>query len=299
MPRNRVPQQDFGSPRGAWVFYLLLLGLALLPLPFGAVYQWSWAGLSILVSILALISLLLNLHSRSPLHDHYKSLWLPALLYLTVVVWMAVQASSLVPDSWGHAIWQQSAEVLGGSFSAPISLNPYATWSELLKMLTYAGVFWLAVLYGRDRVRARASLWLLGIVGALYAAYGLGAHFTGLGETLWRHEMPSAGAGVSSVFVNRNMYVDYATFGFLAVLSLELDTWLSLSNSKHEGIVFWQRLLGGNESHLLLIPLLGLVILAALMLTASRGGVLAAAIASLPLFLLSVRGKGSKPVFNS
>jgi O-antigen ligase len=162
-------------------------------------------------------------------------------------------------------------------------------------LLTYAGFFWLAVLYGRDRVRARASLWLLGIVGALYAAYGLFAYLTGLGETLWLHEMPWAGVGVSSVFVNRNMYVDYAAFGFLAVLGLVLDAWLSHSNSKDEGIAFWQRLLGGKNSYLLLLLVLGLTILAAITLTGSRGGVLAAAIASLALYFLLVRGKGSKP----
>ena len=288
-----MPRQDISSPRGAWVYYLLLLGLALLPLPFGAFYQWSWAGLGVLVATVALVSLLLNLPNRFPLQVYYKPLWLPALLYLSVVAWLAVQASGLTPDSWGHAIWRQSAEVLGGSYSAPISLNPYATRSELLKLLTYAGVFWLAVLYGRDRERARTGLWLIGIVGALYAVYGLAAHFTEFGETLWRRKMPSA--TVSSVFVNRNLYADYAAFGFLAVFGLILDAWLSRSNSKHEGIAFWQRLLGGKESHFLLLLVLGLVILAALTLTGSRGGILSAAIASLALFLLLVRGQESKP----
>jgi len=293
---ERIHAQKLGNRpvHGAWVFYLLLFAVVLLPLPFGAVFQWTWAGLSLLVGVLLIVSVLANL-TTSVLRYEFRALWLPALLYLAVVTWVAVQASGLMLDAWGHTIWKQTAEELGGSVAAAISLNPYATRSELLKLLTYAGVFWLAVLYGRDRTRARVSLWILAVAGSLYAAYGLVAFFTGLGETLWRHEMPWSEVGVSSVFVNRNMYVDYAAFGLLAVLGLVLDASRSFDHSKQDDIAFWRNLLGGKDSHHLALLVMGFVILAALTLTGSRAGVLAAALASLVMVLLLMRGRAAKP----
>jgi hypothetical protein len=266
----------------------------LLPLPFGAVYQWTWAGLGSLVGLLVLIAAMTSLSGRGAFPDHVRTLWLPAALYGAVLAWMAVQASGVTPDSWGHAIWRDSAEVLGDPYTAPLSLNPYATWSDLLKLLTYGGVFLLAALYGRNPRSARIGLWLLSIVGALYAAYGLAAYLTGIGETLWRQDVPWVRVGVSSVFLNRNMYADYAAFGFLAVLGLLLDAWLALSKSKRKGVAFWQGLLGGKHGYLLLLPVMGITILSALALTGSRAGGASVTIASLVMFFLMAGGKGSK-----
>lgn len=293
--RDNQRAQTRNPRRGSGVHYLLLFALVLSPLPFGAVYQWTWAGLSLIVGVLLLVSVFSNQRGDAAIPDHIRALWLPALLYMTIILWLAVQASGLTPASWGHAVWRQARDALGHPISVPISLDPYDTWSELVKMLANGGVFWLAVLYGRDASRTRASLWVLAIAGSFYAIYGLAAHFTDFGESLWRHEMPLAGVGVSSTFVNRTMYVDYAAFGFLAVLALVLETWWSRRASNGTGLARWQGLLSGEHSHLLLLLMMSSVILAALTLTGSRGGVFAAASASTALLFLGAGRRGSKP----
>jgi O-antigen ligase len=286
---SRSPLPNDQSIGGSWAFYGLVLILVAAPLPFGGVYQWTWAGLAVLVALLLLVSTPSYLIRVGALPRHQTALWLPASLYFLVVAWTMLQASGLTPESWNHPVWAQTADVLGERVVGSISLNPYATWSESVKMLTYAGGFWLAVVYGRDRFRARFGLWALGIVGCLYAAYGLTAYLTDLGSTLWLHKMPVAYAGVSSTFVNRNMYVDYAGFGLLAVVCLILSTWLSNQRYETETGGGWRGLMFGKNSYVLLLYTMGLILLTAVTMTGSRGGVLVTAIAVGALVYLSAR----------
>jgi len=274
---------------GSWAFYGLVLILVLVPLPFGAVYQWTWAGLAVLVALLLLVSTPSYLIRLKRLPAHQAHLWLPALLYFLVVAWSLLQGSDLTPDAWDHPLWQQSADLLGETAIGTISLDPYASWSESVKMLTYAAVFWLAVVYGRDRGRARFALWLLGLAGCLYAVYGLTAFLTDLGVTLFLHKMPVAYAGVSSTFVNRNMYVDYTGFGLLAVACLILGAWLAGRHGGARRRGRWRRLVFGEESYVLLLYTMGLILLAAITMTGSRAGVLAVGIALVALIYLTAR----------
>jgi O-antigen ligase len=198
----------------------------------------------------------------------------------------AIPEEPLAP---GHSILSGALEK---NVPGTISLNPYATWSECLKMLAYAGVFWLAVVYGRDRKRVRASLWILGTAGCLYAVYGLAAFLTELGSTLWFHKMPHPYAGVSGTFINRNMYVDSAAFGLLAVVCLILGCWSSGSGSGANKHGIWRDLVAGKDSHVLLLCAMGLILLASLTMTGSRGGVLASMIAVGALLFLSFRRVG-------
>lgn len=289
------PAAHAGEPSkgGAWAFYALVVILLAMPLPFGAIYQWSWAGLAVLVALLLLASLPATLKRTRAVPSHQAALWLPALLYFSVVAWTMLQASNLPPDSWDHPVWQETAEALGESVTGTISLDPYASWSESLKLLTYAGVFWLAVALGRDRRRARVSLWMLGIAGCLYAVYGLAAFLSDLGTSLWLHRMPQFYAGVSSTFVNRNMYVDYAAFGLLAVLCLGLSARLSHRRAAAHWADALRGLLLGKDSYVLLLCTMGLVLLAALIMTGSRGGVIAAFVAVGGLLHLAVRRDGA------
>jgi hypothetical protein len=164
-------------------------------------------------------------------------------------------------------------------------------------MLTYAGVFWLAVVYGRDRRRARAGVWLLCLGGVLYALYGLFAFLTETGARLWLYEMPNPHHGVSSTFVNRNMYVDYVAFCFLSVLSLVFDWWLALSKTDRRERSVWRDFGTDRGGLVLLLATMGLVLLTALTMTGSRGGIVAAAMASGVLALLLLRhGSGDRPL---
>jgi O-antigen ligase len=292
---GKTRRSGTAAPARVWPFHVLLIALVLSPLPFGSVFQWSWAGLAVVVGLLLLLSISRPVSGPGAPPSVVSRLWLPGLLYLLAVGWVAIQASGATPQAWHHPIWGQTAETLGARTNGGVSVNPYDTRSDLLKMLTFAGIFWLAVVYGRARERVRAALWVLGIAGAFYALYGIVAELTEAGAVLWFHDMPNHRQGVTSTLVNRNMYVVYAAFGFLSVTCLFLDLWLSFSRTTNSRPIRWTLFVHETQSKTFLLLILAVVALVALVMTGSRGGVLASAVASAVLTLCLVRRQQGAP----
>ncbi len=166
---NSLPGRSTGpgtrSDGWSWIFIALLLTVILAPLPLGSVYQWSWAGLAVVIGILLLIWVLRVAGEPGYAAFGLGRLWFPGLLFGLSLSWIAVQAWELTPRSWHHPIWAEAGETLGTETVGRVSLDPYDTSSSLLQMLTYGGVFWLAAQYCRARTRARAAVWALGIAG--------------------------------------------------------------------------------------------------------------------------------------
>jgi O-antigen ligase len=107
--------------------------------------------------------------------------------------------------------------------------------------------------------------------------------------------MPQHRWGVSSTFVNRNMYVVYAAFGLLAIITLLLNTWLSLSREVAGNAKPWTEAVLENQARLFLPIIMALVVMAALVLTGSRGGILASGVATLVMLLCLIgKGKGQE-----
>ena len=286
MDRLRPKKRSSGiwPSSNSWVFNALLLTLVLCPLPFGSIYQWSWAGIAVIVGILLVLWSIRVVLQSDYMAFGPKHLWFPGLLYLLSVAWVALQGSGLTPDSWHHPIWQGAAETLGAKTAGKISLDPNDSESTLLQMLTYGGVFWLAAQYGRVRDRARLALWILGAAGALYALYGIVAELSGSGAFLW-FDNSRTGGSVNSTFVNRSMYAVYAGFGFLCIASLFLDLLLFRSDSSSQEPSAWKRLAHEVPHKAFPLIVMAVLVLAALTLTGSRGGVFGSGVAVAVLFV--------------
>ena len=126
MDRLRPKKRSSGiwPSSNSWVFNALLLTLVLSPLPFGSIYQWSWAGIAVIVGILLVLWSIRVVLQSDDMAFGPNHLWFPGLLYLLSVVWVALQGSGLTPDSWHHPIWQAAAETLGAKTAGKISLDP-------------------------------------------------------------------------------------------------------------------------------------------------------------------------------
>jgi hypothetical protein len=98
-------------------------------------------------------------------------------------------------------------------------LNREATTLALLRLLTAATVFWLAVQFGHSRSNARACLKGIVVIGAAYATYGLIAHTLFPDTILWM-EKEAYLDSVTSTFINRNSYATYAGLGLIAGIAL-------------------------------------------------------------------------------
>jgi O-antigen ligase len=137
-------------------------------------------------------------------------IWPALVLCGLAAAWAAVQAVPFTPASLHHPYWSDAREVLGVPHAGAISVNPNATWTRLMGLLAYGGIFWLALQLCRPSARAHQVLFALAAGGLLYAAYGLYDVFE------------SATGTVTSTFVNRNSYATYAGMTLFCGLGLAL-----------------------------------------------------------------------------
>lgn len=204
--------------RSGVAWWCLLVLLALTPLPFGSYRPWAWS----LMSCIAGLSMIFWL--RDFLSDRLPLFWRPALtvplaLVLLVLLWVIL---SLLPFGIApHPLWHMTSDLLGRPLHATITVSAEATLVSLMRLSSYAAIFWVALQYGRDRRRAYQALVWIAWAGLAYAIYGLANYFSGNEYLLWYLRWVGPG-DVTSTFVNRNSYATYAGLGFLTSASLSL-----------------------------------------------------------------------------
>ena len=153
-----------------WAF---VAGLAWCPFWFGSNDLLAWGINAVLFpGLVAVYELsLLTRGERHPVAiRHIK---VPAALFAGVVLWILIQNATWTPDWLHHPIWQMSADALGRPVDGSISVNRELTSLALLRLITAASVFWLAIQLCRDASRAGFLLWSIAAISCAYAAYGL------------------------------------------------------------------------------------------------------------------------------
>lgn len=267
-------------------FWLYLAGLAWVPLWYGSNDLIAW-GINAVVfpGLLAFyeISLLIR-GKRHPVGIRHIAA--PSAFFAAVVLWIVCQTFTGVPSSLVNPIWGMAADALGRPLDGSVSVNRDLTNLALTRLITAASTFWLAVQLCRDGARAGALVVSVAGIGCGYAAYGLVVLKTG--HLPWL-DIPADGGRVTSTFVNHNSFATYAGMALVAIAGLILQLyrleviaggswrlWLAsvIEATGQKGAV----LLGG-----------GFVILVALLLTGSRGGVIAAGVGLLVLGVLVYR----------
>jgi len=254
------------------VFWPLLAVVLLAPLPFAAAPGWAWPPLAALTAATLAVWAVLLAAGRATLAVPPGRIALPLLLFACVVGWIVAQMSPGTPPSWHHPAWGEAGRALGAELAGSISIDRHATLSALLRLLWYAGVFWLALQLCRNADAARRALGGLVLAAAAYAGYGLAIDFSDARMVLWvdkffYHDV------VTSTFINRNSYASYAGIGLIAVTALIVRriarapfAGRTLATRIADAIAF----LFAHNWHLLAA---WAVVASALILTASRAGV--------------------------
>jgi O-antigen ligase len=273
--RAKVPIQSAIVDRALlWVF---IAGLAWCPFWFGSNGLLAWGVNAVLFSGLALIyelSLLVR-GERHPVGiGHIK---IPAALFGVVVLWIVIQNATWTPDRWHHPIWQIAADTLQKPVDGSISVNRDLTSLALLRLVTAANVFWIALQLCRDASRANVLLWSVAALGCAYAGYGLFAFALTPGRVLWFENRYSHGF-VTSSFINPNSFVAYAGMSFVVmcglILRLYRHEFATVGGSIRFRAANFIEVTGQKGA-----ALLGgaLVVLVALLLSGSRGGLVSTA----------------------
>ena len=269
-----------------WAF---IAGLAWCPFWFGSNDLLAWGINAVLFPGLVAIyelSLLIRGKRHPVAIKHIK---VSAALFAAVVLWILIQNATWTPDWLHHPIWQMTADELDRPIAGSISVNRELTGLALLRLITAASVFWIALQLCRDASRANFLLWSVAAIGCAYAAYGLFAFGLTPGRVLWFESLYSRGF-VTSTFINPNSFAAYAGMGFVVICGLILRLYrhefTAVGGSIRFRIATFIEVTGQKG-----VVLLGgaFVILVALLLTGSRGGIASTAFGLFVLGALTLR----------
>ncbi len=193
--------------------------------------------------------------------------------FIGLLGWYWVQTVPGMPGGLAHPAWREAAATLGEPLTGTMALDAGAARTTLMKIAAYGGVFFLAFQLCRDRHRARWAFIAIALAGLAYAMFGLIAFFA-KAETFFGMPKIAYLDSVTSTFVNRNSYATYAGVCVFAAMALLLS---ELRHVLGERMTFLRLLRNLSEEGSLVLYLSLLAIgvgVMALVLTASRGGVI-------------------------
>lgn len=227
-------------------FWLFVALLCWTPLPLASNRPWSWMLLELAAGFLIFVWALLGGLDRTPAPVGLRWILIPLLLFSATLVWGLTQALPLPREA--------------------IGLDPTAAMDGVRRLMSYGGLFFLALQYGRTTRQAEQLVMALAAAGALYAGYGLAVFLSG-SETILGMEKWAYRGYLTSSFVNRNNFATYAGLSLLSQIALASRRF----GGKGMREICRMLLVEGDKSAWLLIVGGGLT-LAALLLTGSRGG---------------------------
>lgn len=269
------------------LFWSFVATVLLAPLPLGAIEPWSWGLLGCVTGVLLLAWSIRVASDRAVPVVPIQSIWPAALLFAATTAWILIQLAPWTPAGWHHPSWDLVPRSLDREVPGAITINPFETGSALFRLLSYAGIFWLALQLCRSRDRARQVIYAVAIAAFAYSAYGLVAHLSGT-KILW-FEKEYYRDSLTSTFFYKNAFASFAGLGLICAIALLL---VIFERAPRQAVGRRERL------RLLLSHLLGkgwvllggvVVTAGALLLSNSRGGLLAAVAAVFTLFAMSLR----------
>lgn len=262
----------------ARIFWALLAVIAVAPAPLGSARPLAWEILGIAVALLLIAALAAANWDRE---EDARDLLVPAVLYFLVLGYAVLQCVPM-PAAWSNPIWDIAREGLRQSLRGTIAVDPALALVYVFRLMSYAGIFVLAYLLGRDRNRAQAAVTLVTFAAAIYAAYGLVDYWTGNATILWMPKW-AYGGDLTATFVNRN---SFATYVGLALLACVTDIVGALEAVRVRGSKREQFAQMIEQAASRRWQLMSLFVLAtALLLTHSRGGLLATLLGAVVLLL--------------
>jgi O-antigen ligase len=199
-----------------WFFTAVL---AWAPFPLGSNRQWSAALLISLIALAFGAWVLVAGNVQQVAWRYAKILAIPLFLGTLALLWGVVQTLPFVPQEWPHPIWRIAAEALGQTLAGAISLDPWRTGFDVMKLTAYALALCLAVLIGADDRRARFLLDAIIIIGAGYAVYGIALLTLEFRQFELFYSTAPVGSRFAGPFVLHNSYATYAGLAALAAVA--------------------------------------------------------------------------------
>jgi O-antigen ligase len=277
--------------------------LVFAPLAYGAVHTWAYCTIGLTMGALSLILLAYGLYLVMAKPLEIKALpyppvwWLAAGLVLVLFLQITPLPQGMV--KWlSPTAWQIRA--LGNGFgladNIPLSLNPYATLLEGLKLWPAVCLFFILIYTVNSRQQILGLVWLILAVAFFEILYGFWQFRSNM---IWGWKNPYTGNRLCGTFINSNHLAILLAMSIL----LGFGLFLSQKGSKAAGsqdVYGWMRLKRKSRAeHLepqfqrLILLFFLLFLTVGLIFTGSRGGMAALIVgfALMGLFIRSQRWK--------
>jgi O-antigen ligase len=250
------------------LFWIFIAGLAWVPYWYGSNLLVTWGINAVLFPGLAIIYEI-SLVARGASHPvAIKTVRTSAGLFVAVVIWILIQNATWTPNMLHHAIWGMAGDVLPTSVDGSISVDRDLTTLALLRLFTAASVLWLALQLCRDGWRAIQFLMAFVAIGSAYAAYGLIAF-------AWAQIRDTSSRNfVTSTFYNHNHYATYAGIALIATFGLIARFYENEMLTEGGSLRFRIATFIDVTGRALVLLGSAFLILVALILTESRGGII-------------------------
>lgn len=267
----------------------LLFLIVFTPLAFGSVQRWAYETMEATVLFLILtwfwkmawdgeirivklsffpllgIFFLIVFFQLIPLPEELLSLISPATsdLYRWTMAGTDVQGAVQAPGEGFRSL----------SSPSTISVYPHATWTALLKLLSYIGAFFLVIHSVNSRKDVRFMIWALVLTGFSFSLFAMAQKFDGNGKAFWIFSTRQTPYGP---YINKNHFAGYIemiiplAIGFyltnrkMTIPSSSPRTWA-------RAVLSWGEV--QNARAILLIAMAAFMT-AALFLSLSRGGMI-------------------------
>jgi O-antigen ligase len=292
---HKVAGRDFASTVDNFCFWAANLGLAWVPFWLGSNRPIAWYANAIYFGALVLILEGSRLVWPRPYAVSPRKVLFPVLAFVAISVWIYVQAAAWTPTQLHNPIWEIERQGLDVNIPGSITINRSQTAIALVRLLTEGAAFWLYLQLCRSPQRAYRSVQVVAFVGSAYAVYGIVAFYVFPATILWLPKTDYVDS-VTSTFINRNSYATYAGIGLICALGAGLSEYVrSAALAGHslarQGVAFLAATAGSAGGWVAAAFVLAM----ALVLTGSRGGILASIAGTLAFALLVLmRGRRAR-----
>lgn len=207
-------------------FWLLIAVLAWAPFPLGSNRPWSWS-LLVLAVALCWVFWSLSVWVQPDALRFLRRLRVPLMLAGIVLIWGLLQASPWLPMSWVHPTWQLAAEELDPLILGSVSISPWHTLTEVMKLGAYVMAGVLAFMASQRPEQAQRLLNALMVIGLFYAAYALLmgiADVTQLSIFYPAYSTSVIDGRIGAPFVSQNNFATYAGLAMLCASARLYDS---------------------------------------------------------------------------
>ena len=262
-----------------------LVVLAWAPLPYGSNRPWAELALGAGLGGILIVWAGLALTGIVQVTPQLRRLAVPALCIIAALGWAFVQSVNL--DAFAtltgiklvalaHPLWEMTNAALGRHVGAYVSVDAELTRQAMFAASLSIAAFLVAFELSRDRDRAASIVSGIVVIAFLYAALALASFYGKFDFQSWL--MPDSKldtARVSGPFVNPNHFATFTALAAIAGLGLFVEK-LRQSIVWDRGVRLMARTgLQALTGEVALLFVMIVTTVSALLLTQSRGGVIA------------------------